>query len=199
MKKSKPKSDNKSSKKDTKKDARKVAQKELGSNLSAKFKEVIEGLGHEAEVIAKDIEKASKFLSKKISGSGKKIKKDAASSSLIKTLDSAIEEVKEKQNETEEKSAVKSQPVNTRRKSTTATPVGTELDEKQKTSSARKPSASAAKASTPAAAKRSTQQRKPAGQSDTSKDAEGQNIKTSPDQKDAPSADTEPQKEETQG
>ena len=98
MKKNKSKSDPKPSKKATNKDARKVARKELGTNLSAKFKEVIQSLGHEADVIAKDIEKASKFLSKKLSD--KKIKKDAASASLIKTLDSAIEQVKEKNSET---------------------------------------------------------------------------------------------------
>jgi hypothetical protein len=95
MKKSKEKSSDKSSKKDIKK----VARKELQSSLSARFKEVIESLGHEAEMIAEDIEKAGKLFSKKLTGKKNKVS-DKNSSKLLKKLDSAIEEVKAKQDHT---------------------------------------------------------------------------------------------------
>jgi hypothetical protein len=207
MKKSKVKSEKKSPKKDNKKDVKKAAQKELGSSLSAKFKEVIEGLGHEAEVIAKDIEKASKFLSKKISVSGKKAKKDAASSSLIKTLDSAIEEVREKHQDAVEKpvkvesTPAKAQPVNTRRRATAAKSTETPEVEKTKTSPARKPTTDTVKASTPTTAKRGGQREGATSKkNDRSEATDAQKVETTvTEQNEKPSTDTMPPKEETKG
>lgn len=144
MKKTKGKSEQKTDKKAEKKDAKKVARKELSSNLSAKFKEVIQSLGHEAEVIAKDIEKAGKFLSKKLSD--KKIKKNAASSSLIKTLDSAIAQVKDQNPESGIDAAKgdvtsdKPKTASTRRKTVAAGAEAPQSEPARKTRAVRKPS-----------------------------------------------------------
>lgn len=107
MKKNKEKSEDK---KASKKDSQKVARKELETSLGNKFKEVIKSLGYEAELIAKDIEKAGKLLAKRLSdrndkkgkesgkskNKGKEVEVDKRKSSLIKQLDAAIEEVKAK-------------------------------------------------------------------------------------------------------
>ena len=104
MKKEKEKSQQKKDKKETEKTVKKANRKQLESSLSDKFKEVIKSLGHEAEVIAKDIERAGKLLARRLSD--KLEKKDKKGNedfkkgdSLLKKKDLAIESIKSKKPE----------------------------------------------------------------------------------------------------
>lgn len=88
MKTNKPKADKTKGKKKT---AKKAVKKQIEQSLTEKFLEAVKGLGHNAELIADDIAKASKVAARKLSKKFKEVKEAVVHKiEDLKTPDEAV-------------------------------------------------------------------------------------------------------------